>query len=273
MKQDQIHNDIRTAGRKVRLKEIRPDPARFQIRAIKDTDRGHVDDLMKAIRQGDKLPPIVVWDDLADGNVYVLDGQHRLIAMRKLGRATTHVRVFSGDERAARRHAFECNKGARLAVTNRDRQDAAWALVCDWTEEGGYAHTVPQTAKATGVSTSQVDNMRKVRVALESAGDAMPVSWAFAHMKAKGLATVTDMTEEERDEMTDEQANELLAASGDLITKLGRKNPDAVARALRKALLGTDFYEVRNRMSDFDDRHLGDDPEDEVETDEAELPF
>lgn len=234
------------ASRKVKLRDVLEDPERFQMRERKSTDPTHVDDLVKALKRGDKLPPVMVWEDPKAGRLLVLDGHHRIAAHRKAQAKTIAAKVFQGDFRDALLVAFEANKDARLPVTNKDRQDAAWRLVCQWTEADGYTYSIAEVVKSAGVSRTQVTIMRKVRKTLGATSKDAPKSWLAAKMEADGK-TQGELKDEDRDAMLEAQVNEIRAKIGKQITDAGYRSPQAFAVALQTCL-GENYHEVISFM-------------------------
>lgn len=81
------------------LDEIRTDPARFQnrVNAFSEASAQAVSEFL----DWNKMDPIVVWRDPADGNVYVLSGHSRYEGLRRRGEHVAPVRFYDGDETAA----------------------------------------------------------------------------------------------------------------------------------------------------------------------------
>lgn len=233
---------------KVKLSHIEQDPEEFQIRERKTPNPGHVDNLLRAIKRGDKMPAITLWEVPNSGKLYVLDGHHRLAALAKTKAKTVRAKVFRGELREARLIAFEANKEARLHVSNKERQDAAWALVCQWTEADDYAYSIAEVVKSAGIARSQVTNMRKVRKALELSSEDVPGSWLAAKMKADGKTSGKPLTKEDEDALLEAQVNELRAKIGNQIIEAGYKTPKALA-ALLPTCLGENYHTVIGFMN------------------------
>jgi predicted regulator of amino acid metabolism with ACT domain len=71
-------------------------------------------------------------------------------------------------------------------MTTTERTDAAWRLVCS-----DYGLSKMEMAKATGVSTRTVANMRRTRRLLVERDEALPTSW----WQAMQLMKQTDAVE------------------------------------------------------------------------------
>lgn len=234
-------------SRKVKPSDVLEDPKRFQMRERKTPNPGHVDDLLKAIKLGDKLPTITLWEDPNSGKLYVLDGHHRLAAVKKTQTQTIPVKVFQGELREARLIAFRANKEAHLPVSNKERQDAAWALVCQWTKTDDYAYSITEVVKSTGISRPQATNMRKARKALEYTSEDEPGPWLAAKMKADGKDPGRPLKKEDEDALREAQVNELRAKIGSQIIEAGYKTPEALAELLRTCL-GENYHTVISFM-------------------------
>ena len=81
------------------LDEIRTDPARFQnrVNAFSEASAQAVAEFL----DWNKMDPIVVWRDPADGNIYVLSGHSRYEGLRRRSEHVAPVRFYDGDETAA----------------------------------------------------------------------------------------------------------------------------------------------------------------------------
>lgn len=188
----------------------------------------HVTELRQAVKRGSKLPPVLVWQEVKDGEptgrFIILDGRHRLAALRKEKPKLAEImaEVFTGSRVEALLMAAKRNTKAVLPLTSRDRTNAAWAVVRMDGEPYGISKSA--TAKSCGVSDSTVAKMRARWKAWhdgrEPSGDwrrdAMPVTegeWE----------PPTDAENEEfmrkRDEATDKLAMAFLKASGMTLEK------------------------------------------------------
>lgn len=215
--------------------KIKMDTHEFQFREVSH-DPNHVNELVSAIKRGDTLDPMTVWQSPRDGEYYVIAGHHRLRALRRVNKtATVRVRVFDGDLREARLFAVQSNKKAVLTPRNEERQNAAWRLVCMWSEEAGYEYSVKETYKAAGIGRAQVSNMRKVREKLTARGDILPDTWLSARLAAN-TDREEDLTQMDREELLNAQVAELDKKIGSTITEAGHKYPDALAKLLAQRL-------------------------------------
>ena len=189
----------------------------------------HILELARALRDGAKLPPILVFP--VGREYYVMDGHHRLAAYDTDGGIKViPAKVFSGTLTEARRVALRHNSRNKLPMTKRDRLSAAWRLV----KEEAPKDSITTIAGDSGASKATVSNMRAVLVKLKDMGvspdDIAGLSWESARRKADGIT-------EERDyeDWFEAEANKLV---DDIVRyKLGgrlTKNPDITALALAK---------------------------------------
>lgn len=110
------------------------DPARFQFRRGHDAADGTVRDLPAERFDPSKRPPLLVWQD-DDGELYVIDGHHRLAWAERDGVSRVPVRVIDADTaEEAREIGRLANQDSAAARTFSDAHrlepDAA-----RWTEE------------------------------------------------------------------------------------------------------------------------------------------
>ena len=155
----------------------------------------HVTQLARIAKRGSPLDPLKI---AAFGNDwYLIDGHHRLQAYQQVGWCEPiPVQVLQSDLTGAARvdwavrESTNDNKKNRLAMSDGDKMDAAWAAVAR--EDEG---SVSETAERYGVSLRSVANMRKVAKTLTE-GTVPPVaihSWSAARREAKRLAGHDEM--------------------------------------------------------------------------------
>jgi ParB-like chromosome segregation protein Spo0J len=189
----------------------------------------HILDLARALRDGAKFPPILVFP--VGREYYVMDGHHRLAAYDTEGwTRMIPAKVFSGTLAEATRMALRGNARNKLPMTKADRLSAAWRLV----KEEAADDSIATIASDSGVSKATVSNMRAVLATLKemavSRDDIVSLSWESARRRADGI-----IEEREYEDWFEAEANKLVE---DIIRhKLGgrlTKNPDVTALALAK---------------------------------------
>lgn len=188
----------------------------------------HVLDLAKVLVDGGgPLDAILVYP--IGARYYVVDGHHRLAAY-DTAKWTQDIpaTVFNGTLAEARLEGLKLNSKNKLALTDQDKQEAAWELV---KQKAGSKRKISEW---TGVSTSNIANMRRVLERLKKdpihAEEVAGATWAYARRLDLGLqkkAPDDDWLEKEADKL----AAQLLKVN------LGQglmKNPDVTALALEK---------------------------------------
>ena len=123
----------------------------------------HIKVLIKAIEQNKPshtLDPITIW--WSGSNYRVIDGHHRLEAYRQVHKAgaiklpSIPVQLFEGSLKQAILESTKLNSKDKLPMTEDDKFDRAWKLVC---LEG---YTIKETANVCGISDPTVSRMRKI---------------------------------------------------------------------------------------------------------------
>jgi ParB-like chromosome segregation protein Spo0J len=189
----------------------------------------HILELARALRDGAKLPPILVFP--VGREYYVMDGHHRLAAYDTEGWSRMiPAKVFSGTLAEATRMALRDNTRNKLPMTKADRLSAAWRLV----KEEAADDSIATIASDSGVSKGTVSNMRAVLAKLKEMGvsceDIVSLAWESARRRADGI-----IEEREYEDWFEAEANKLV---DDIVrNKLGgrlTKNPDITALALAK---------------------------------------
>lgn len=188
----------------------------------------HVLDLAKVLVDGaGPLDPILVYP--IGSRYYVVDGHHRLAAYDTAKwTQDIPVSVFNGTLEEARLEGLKLNSKNKLALTDQDKQEAAWELVKQ------RAGSKKKISEWTGVSTSNIANMRRVLESLKKdpshAMGVAEIAWAYARQLDLGLqrnAPDDDWLEKEADKLV----HQLLKVN------LGQglmKHPDVTALALEK---------------------------------------
>ena len=90
--------------------------------ARRSLDRQAVADYAEAIERGEKLPPIVVFDDGRE--LWLADGFHRVAAMQQAKKLRISAQVMYGDRDKAAWYALGANRTNGLRMTNADKEHA-----------------------------------------------------------------------------------------------------------------------------------------------------
>ncbi|MGN6769976.1 MAG: ParB/RepB/Spo0J family partition protein [Rhizobiaceae bacterium] len=219
------------------LSDITTMPDLFQPRGM---DEKHIGDLVRAIRASGDLDPVTV---ITIGQRAILiDGHHRIEAYQRAGiHVGIPVQYFDGSPQEAVLHAGIANSKAKLPMANRERQDYAWRLVLIGT------HSKAEIHEASGISPSQVGNMRVVRRKLGP--DAQNyASWWQARLKADGGAT--EMTEDDREKWKEDMANDFADRLAKTFSSKLSHRPDIAAMAL-SAYFGRRLPELFKELREF----------------------
>ncbi|WP_121629808.1 ParB N-terminal domain-containing protein [Tropicibacter alexandrii] len=220
----------------IALRDLRLDPDNFLPKRTGGIVDHHVQDLAERIKRGVELDPMLVWQHPEDGKTYIIEGHHRYYAYkaRKYKKLLT-VRVFEGTLESARLQASYSNTKANLPLTAKERADTAWWLVCFWDEEKGYTYSKDDTAKASGVSKSQIAVMRRTRKLLTEMQSGFPKEWHLAQWAVRDIDAQFD-TDEDDDARTQAAADALDAEIGNALTKAKHRYPRAIGRVLIRRL-------------------------------------
>lgn len=184
------------------LSRLQVAPRAFQFRIRED--RGHekeyhVRQLVQALdRQEGYFDPLLLF--AVDRDRFVLDGHCRLQAYLRAGLeadAEIPVRYFQGKFSEALTRPVSENSKRKLALTQRERLEAAWKLVCFDEERRNYS--LRQIARAAGCGKSTVGNMRQVlRDAEGLAEDPRKETWKEVKRGQKETQEVDPDWEERR---------------------------------------------------------------------------
>ena len=168
----------------------------FQTRTLEGNlanDQKHIGELGEIIGPDcdrKMLDPIEVW--WGGDKYFVLDGHHRLIAYqnRKITKGIP-VSVFKGTLDEAMSRAVYLNSKNKLPMTNEDRCNYAWKLVCV------SKLSKSKIAKACGCSDRTVANMRVAKTKLidedgSTLEDIADLVWNKARSKASGWEQPSD---------------------------------------------------------------------------------
>jgi ParB-like chromosome segregation protein Spo0J len=230
------------------LESITTIPELFQPRGMSDR---HISELVRAIDNFGEVDPITV---MQIGNRTVLiDGHHRIEAYHQAGRTTDiPVRYFRGGLEEAVLEAGQANSKAKLPMTSQERHDYAWRLVLLG------KHSKADVARASGISSSSVANMRKIRKGLGE--EAMQYrSWWQARERAQGKGY--EMSDDDREKWKEEWAERVADQLAKTFSTKLTNHPDVAAMALATYFgrrLPAVVNELRHRLPETDD-DLGDD--------------
>jgi len=117
-----------------------------------------VDDYSETLREGGKLPAVVVFHDGA--SYHLADGWHRYFAHKKAGLALIEADIIEGTKRDAILFSVGANNTHGLRRTNEDKRKAVQTLLddmewCEWSDR--------EIAKACRVSFMTVSRMRSAQ--------------------------------------------------------------------------------------------------------------
>ncbi|PLK70909.1 hypothetical protein C0V73_09785 [Rhizobium sp. TH135] len=234
-----VLGEVKATGRDDPAKPDRINPndllhieALFQARGAGEIDNRHVESLHYTLTTGDDLRPISVWR--CGGSIILLDGHHRVKAYklyrRRTGKPVTiPVSWFEGTPQDALAFATGSHLDIKLPLTSAQRSNHAWMLVC----LGIYSKQ--QESKLTGLPTSTIGNMRKVRKELLKADQTLPSAWNAALSLAKGRTWKMDLDwEDVVEQKAKEYADRIQRAVGPQFFK----NTEIMAATIEKLCPG-----------------------------------
>ncbi len=156
----------------VTFKQLTVDEVRFQVRNLEANtyvrrrlqerqSEEAVRALGEVVDAGDTLDPLIVWQSDEGQPLWVIDGHHRIKALKAAGtdpEAMVWVQRFQGKTEAdARRFALSLNKRTNLNMTKDERYQELWVmLVC-----GEATGSVRELASLYGVSKSVAHRMKQ----------------------------------------------------------------------------------------------------------------
>jgi ParB-like chromosome segregation protein Spo0J len=92
-----------------------------------------VQEYQEAMAEGQEFPPITVWDK--DGHYWLIDGMHRLLASKRLGKETIKAEVMElENELEARILAIEKNASHGIPLDKEEKRELARLLYADGVE-------------------------------------------------------------------------------------------------------------------------------------------
>lgn len=247
---------VPSAGaRNIRLSEIKADD---DLRVRSGTlSPQHIKELRQAVNCGSKLPPVLVWEEVKDGEptgrFIILDGRHRIAALRKEKPKLAEIKaeVFTGSKAEALLMAASRNTKAALPLTTRDRTNAAWAVVRMDAEPYGISKSA--IARSCGVSARTVATMRAKWKAWPDGRVVSGDWWRDSRPPLDGEwepSTDAEMEEllRKREQDVARMAIAMLKASG----KTMEKHPDLIFDAIER-MLGHQITYFLERYSPTED--------------------
>lgn len=192
----------------------------------------HAKEIEAALSRGDALrvEPILVFPyerPEVGCRFIVVDGHHRLHALRKLREPLVPVMVFMGSASEAQLASIQENSKHTKSLTTSERTEAAWRLCQLRTDEGEWLHSKGDIVTAASVGESTVAKMRKAIKGHEAEGEPVEgLTWRA--IKAKHKHHSEPLSEEELGEL----ARSLAHKVPEHVVRSFLKNPDRAARAL-----------------------------------------
>ncbi len=222
------------AARKLSLRDVETRPDVFQFRHV-EVDEQHVKALTAVLQNtGEPLDRLTLWQNTTDGQLVVVDGHHRLEAYaqakwRKKVPALVH-RCSLAD---ARLLALQENGKTRLPLTNEEKLDAAWSLVC----LDCSVYSKRTITRNTGVSDGTVAKMRRTRRdLLKLKPDAeLPKRWWQAMDELRGKEQ-REYTDDERQLMIEAQAEKLDEKIGSALGETAARQIEAAVMVVERRL-------------------------------------
>ncbi|TNC61993.1 ParB N-terminal domain-containing protein [Rubellimicrobium roseum] len=223
------------------------------------TDRHHVRTLQTILARRTKVEPLLVWretgEDGPTGRFVLLDGRHRLAAYVNLKRTqSVPVAIFEGSRAEAIEAALQANAMAKLPLTASERNNAAWRLVWDYSQELSIA----RTARAAGVSVRLVSMMRARAKTMKETNQEWSGSWAKDRRgpdEAQGAHM--NMTDAQRRREIKELAKTLREAAGMWPKRDRELFADALAEAFGRYHQEAAEYLYGQGEEDFYDEPVG----------------
>lgn len=195
----------------------------------------HVNDLRQAMKRGSKLPPLLVWQEIdGDGNptgrFVLLDGRHRLAALRKekQGLAEISATVLHGTQQEAHLAAIGRNSRTALPLTPAERIDGAWAIVRMDTTRTPMSRSM--IARECGVGEATVSRMRRRWTAWPDDSPPPSGNWRRDRQDVQGEEEVAGSASQ-REQETQRLAKEVAKVFGKLPSYDIELTAEAIARA------------------------------------------
>lgn len=192
----------------------------------------HAKEIEAALSRGDamRVEPILVFPyerPEVGCRFIVVDGHHRLHALRKLREPLVPVTVFMGSASEAQLVSIRENSKHTKSLTLSERTEAAWRLCQLRTDEGEWLHSKTDIIIAATVGETTVAKMRKVIKKQEEEGELFEcLTWR--EVRAKAHHHSEPLSEDELGEL----ARALARRIPEHVVRSFQKNPDRAARAL-----------------------------------------
>lgn len=213
----------------VELHDIEERPEVYQPR--EGLQEYHVNALRAALGQRGELDPLTLWEDPETGAKVLVDGHHRVAAYRKAGWSKpVPSHIHKCNQRAARLLALGENGKARLSLTPTERQNAAWALVCDGRTDP-WTFSRSEIANASGASTGLVAEMRRTRKQVEERGETLDPSWQQM-LRSRRDQGPQEYTDAQREAWIEAKAAEVDDKVGKDLGFYATSNPEAVINVI-----------------------------------------
>ena len=159
------------------IKDINIAQSVLQPRSLNDISASeeHIRVLVKAIEQNKPshtLDPITIW--WSGSNYRVIDGHHRLEAYKQVHKSgnikipAIPVKLFEGSLKDALLVSTKLNSKNKLPMTEDDKFDRAWKLVCL------KSYTINEAANVCGIGTNTISRMRTTLAKYEAES---PQTW------------------------------------------------------------------------------------------------
>ncbi|WP_426438245.1 ParB N-terminal domain-containing protein [Bradyrhizobium genosp. P] len=142
-------------------------------------------DMAKTLRDGRKLPPIVVFP--VGEAFYVMDGHHRLAAYDTASKSKVTAKVFTGTLEDAERYALRSNSRDKIPMAKGDKLEAAWRLVRQDKERDSIASIADDASIAESTVSNMRAALRKLRELEVPEDDILDMSWNRARSRAQGI--------------------------------------------------------------------------------------
>lgn len=219
--------------------------------------KAHIRALSNALRHmpadDRRLDPITAI--CLDGEWVCIDGHHRLEAHKAAGVPVISIKAFEGSVDDAFKAAAAANSKNKLPLSKRERMETAWRL----TAKGDA--TKREIADASGVSTSQIGKMRRLKREIEETGE---VALSMPYQKA--MLFGKERTTDHGDDWNDKEVARIKEDLSRTFGKTLHKRRDLFAEALDSFSPTTIQFIVEQYAAEYldDIRHL---LEDESEDD------
>lgn len=113
----------------VEIDRILANPDALSLQQRVQNSEETINDYRTAILEGEILPPITLFE--TDGQLWVADGIHRLLATKQTGRTTIDAIIYTGTKRDALLYAVGANGTHGLRRSREDKRKAVQTLLSD----------------------------------------------------------------------------------------------------------------------------------------------